>query len=308
VISVAACFLAMLPGAGDVVARLHAEPAEVAVGEPCSIVLEIEHPEGSTVRLPEIDPVPDESWVLVEPRRIVRGRPVAGSEGRVTTIATWRVLSLDPGDRPLSSIAVDVGDASGTRRVEVAADTLHVRSVLAAGEDAPRPLRGFPPAPLDPAATRRRLLLVSAAALVLLAAAYFVARRLRRKPAVVAAVSDVDRLLELQRAALEDPESSRRVVYALCALLRGSVDRFLREDRAALVDAEWAARLEPDERVPLGVRRSVARILRDSERIKYALHAPTRFALEEMLAGGREALEALAIAPPPAAPAQEAAA
>jgi len=304
----AAASLVALSFGGEALAHLRAEPPEVGVGEPCTIVLEVEHAAGSTVRLPEVDPIPDDSWVLVGPRRVVRDTPVAGSPGRVTTVATWRVLSLDPGDRPLSSITIDVGDASGTRRVEVGAGTLHVRSALAAGEDAPRPLHGIHPAPDDAGAARRRVVVVVAVALLVLGAASFAWRRRRRQAAPVVAISDVDRLLELQRAAKEDPDAARRVVYALCALLRGAVDRFLREDRAALVDAEWAACREPDERVPLGVRRSVARILGDSERIKYALHAPTRFALDEMLAGALEALEALAIAPPPAAPAQEEAA
>src|SRR5258705_60596 len=140
------------PPWSELLGHVRADLPEVGVGEPCTIVLEVEHAAGSTVRFREVDPIPDDSWVLVGPRRVVRDTPVAGSPGRVTTVATWRVLSLDPGDRPLSSITIDVGDASGTRRVEVGAGTLHVRSALAAGGDAPRPLPGLPPPPHHPRA------------------------------------------------------------------------------------------------------------------------------------------------------------
>jgi len=297
-----------IPGGdpGEVVARLRAEPAEVEVGEPCSLVLEVDHPAGSSVGLPDSDPLPDDSWVLLEPRHVVRG---------ARTIATWRVLSLEPGERQLPSIQVDVAEAGGVRKIDVAAGTLSVRSALEAGEDAPRPIRGFRPAPENPAAGRGRLVLLGGLLLAVLAAAFHFRRRAKRKPVPAAVPTALDRLAGLLKCCAEDPESSRRVVYDLSRLLRGSVDAFLRDSRVALADPEWSARIEPDERVPLGVRRSIAGILRDSQRIKYALHAPTRFALETMFADARSALEALASAPPPppgsaeasAGPAEEAA-
>lgn len=289
-------FLALVALGADVVAQLHAEPAEVEVGEPCRLVLEVEHPAGATVKLPASDLVLDDSWVLLEPRRM--SWPSA-----TRTVASWSCLSLDAGDRTLPALQIDVGDASGVRKVDVEAARLMVKSALASGEDAPRPMRGFRAPPESAAGRRGRQVLLGAAALALLAAAYFLRRRLRRKAEPVRAPTALDRLTALRRTAAEDESASRRVVYGLCRLLRGTVDEFLREDRAALVDADWSARIEPDERVPLGVRRSVARILHDSERIKYALHAPTRFALEEMLAAAQTALEALAAAPAPAAPA-----
>jgi len=73
----------------------------------------------------------------------------------------------------------------------------------------------------------------------------------------------------------------------------------LGEDRAALVDPDWAQLRETDERLPAGSRATIARILRDAERVKYALHAPTRFAIEALLADARNALEALAEARKP---------
>jgi len=298
-VSFLAVLLARAPG--DVVAHLRGEPAEVEVGEPCRFVLEVEHAAGATVKLPEGDLVPDDSWVLLEPRKITHPTPTR-------TVASWTCLSLEAGERQLPAIRIDVGDADGVRKVDVDQGLLRVRPALAEGEDAPRPMRGFRAAP-ESSAGRGRLGLVGAAALVALLAGIFFWRRARRQSAPAPVPTALDRLAELQRIAAEDEEASRRVVYALSRLLRGSVDAFVREDRAALVDTDWMARIEPDERVPLGVRRGLARVLRDSERIKYALHAPTRFALTEMLADARSALEALAAAPVPAAdPLQEEAA
>lgn len=301
-IAAAALLAALLARApADVVAHLRGEPAEVEVGEPCRFVLEVEHAAGATVKFPEGDLVPDDSWALLEPRRITRPTPTR-------TVASWTCLSLDAGERQLPAIRIDVGDADGVRKVDVDTGVLRVRPALAEGEDAPRPMRGFRAAP-GGSSGRGRLVLVGAAALTALLAGVFFWRRARRKSAAAPVPTALDRLDELQRIAAEDEEASRRVVYALSRLLRGSVDAFVREDRAALVDTDWLARIEPDERVPLGVRRGLARVLRDSERIKYALHAPTRFALTEMLADARSALEALAAAPIPiAAPAKEEAA
>jgi hypothetical protein len=303
VIALAAILAAALLGApargdGEVVAHLHAEPSDVEVGEPCRFVLEVEHPAGATVRLPEGDLVPDDSWVLLEPRRISRPAPTR-------TIASWSCVSLEAGERQLPSLRIDVGDASGVRKVDVDAGMLKVRSALAQGEDAPRPMRGFRAPPESDRGRRGRLVLAGATALAILAAAILILKRRRRKPAQAGTPSALDRLAELRRSAAEDEGASRRAVYGLSRLLRGTVDEFLREDRAALVDADWSARIEADERVPLGARRSIARILHDSERIKYALHAPTRFALEEMLAAAQTALEALAAAPVSAPPARQ---
>ncbi len=295
---IAAAALLLSGLAGDVVARLRAEPAQVEVGQPAAWVLEIEHPAGASVHLPEGDPLPDDSWVLLEPRRVVRG-----SGERSTTRATWRVMSLEPGKRKLPPIQIEVEEAGVTRKVEVEAGELDVRPALAEGEDAPRPIRSFRPPP-EGAAGRTKGPVLLALVLIAAVAGFLLWRRARRKPAPASAPTALDRLAELERLAAEDPDRARVVVYALSRLLRGTVDAFFHEDRAALVDADWAALLELDERVPLGVRTAAARILSDAERVKYALQVPTRFALEEMLADARNALEALASAPPTAAPRQ----
>lgn len=276
----------------EISARLRAEPTEVQVGQPVLWILEVDHPAGAAVRLPEADPIPDESWVLLEPRRVLLA-PADPGGSQETTRATWSVLSLEPGDRALPAFAVQVESNGVARSIEVESSTLPVRSALEVGEDAPRPIRGFHAAPERTSGGGLGLAL---GALALLAAALFlwIRRRRRQKVPAVVLPTPLERLAELSREALEDPESGRKAIYALTRLLRESSDRFLAEDRAALVDPDWAALREADERLPLGTRTTIARILRDAVRVKYALHAPTRFALEALIADAKNALEALA--------------
>jgi hypothetical protein len=270
----------------EITATLRAEPAEAEVGQPVLWILDVRHPAGATVRLPEIDSILGETWVLLEPRRVVRG-----SE---TTTATWSVLALEPGDRPLPSLTVQVEADGVARSVEVSASTLSVGSALSAGEDVPRPIRGFHPAPERTSGTGIWLILAVLSLVAAAALGAWLRRRARKKAPAAALPTPLERLAELSRQSPEDPEAARRTIYALTRLLRESCDRALGEDRAALVDADWAQLRETDERLPLGSRTTIARILRDAESVKYALHAPTRFALEALIADARNALEALA--------------
>jgi len=282
--------------AGEITARLRAEPPEVEVGQPMTWVLEVEHPAGASVRLPEAGSISDDSWVVLEPRRVVRvPAPPGGVE---TTRATWRVLSLDPGERPLPALAIQVESEGVARSIAIAASPVTVRSSLQEGEDAPRPIRGFHAAP--PRASGGRLgLLLGALGLLAAIAGLWIRRGLRRKPVAAAPPGALERLAGIARGVSEDPESGRQAIYALTRLVRESSDRYLGEDRAALDDDEWAALREVDERLPLGARTAFAHILRDAERVKYARHAPTRFALDALLGEAKNALEALAAAPRP---------
>ncbi len=297
---IAAAFFLVASLRPQVVAVLRAEPPQAQVGEPIRLVLEVERPAGATVRLPDVDPIPDDSWVVLDGKKLERSDPTR-------VVASWRVMSLEAGDRKLATLSVDEETPEGTRKIEVQSDAIHVLPALAEGEDAPRAMRDFRDAPPN-AAGRGRLALLAIAAVVVLAIALAIRRRAKRRKVVpVAEAVALDRLALLEKRVADDPESARGTVYDLSRLLRGSVDAFLAEDKASLVDADWATAIEADERVPLGVRRASAKLLHDSERIKYALQSPTRFALQDMLASARNALEALQAAPPPPRPREKAA-
>jgi len=293
---IAAALLALaLADTGEITAHLRVEPAEAETGQPVYWILEVEHPAGATVRLPDIDTVADDSWIVLEPRPTVRTSASGGGE---TTRAAWSVLPLEPGDRPLPAFAVQVESDGQARSIDVAATTVPVRSALAAGEDAPRPIRGFHPAP-ERNTGRALGLLLGALALVAAGLALWIRRRRRRRTIAAAPPTPLQRLAELSKHVAEEPEAARRTIYALTRLLRESTDRLLGEDKPALDDLDWAALREADERLPAGARGNIARILRDAQRVKYALHAPTRFALEALIADAKNALEALAEARPP---------
>jgi hypothetical protein len=158
-------------------------------------------------------------------------------------------------------------------------------------------MKGFRPPPETTVVAHWPWIAGSIAALGVLA--WWLRRRLRAKPVAAAPATALDRLNELERAIAADPEAGRQITYALSTLLRRSVDEFGSDARDGLTDVDWIARVETDERVPLGVRSTAARILRASESVKYALSQPTRFAVDEMLRDARHALETLAAAPRP---------
>jgi hypothetical protein len=277
-------------------ARLELDPPHASIGEPVTCALIVEHPRDVSVKLPEKDPFAgDASWVELGEHRVVK--EIAPGGGWITR-AVWRVMALEPGARALPAIDVEYESAGAVHTANAASVALDVRGELGDGDAEPRPMKGFRPPPPGSDGPRRWPWIVAAAAIAAVFAV-MVARRLRRKPAPVATVSPLDRLSELERAIAADPDAGRAVTYGASALLRSSVDEFLRESNAGLTDRDWIARIENDERVPLGVRSACARLLREAEEVKYALHVPTRFAVEEMLRGARDALDALSRATPP---------
>jgi hypothetical protein len=276
----------------EVHARLEAAPAEARIGEPIEWNLTIEAPAGVAVRLPDKDPIPDATWVALGERRVVH-------EGDTVRIR-WRVLSLESGARKLPEIAIECTRAGVTKKVAASAGEVAIAGELASGEDAPRALKGFRPPPDGERALHWPW--IAAGLGILAALATWIARRVRRRPLAPAhAATPLDRLADLARALAADPDAGRSVTYDLSRIVRDSVDAFTGDARAALTDGDWILRLENDERVPLGVRRASARILSESEQVKYAQRVPTRFAVDEMLRDAQSALEALAAAPLPRA-------
>jgi hypothetical protein len=284
-----------LLAAGSASARLEAEPREARIGEPVRWTLTLEHAADARVVLPKEWPTLDGSWVLLDTGLVLRSLE---PDGRATTRASWSVMSLEPGERALPPIEVEIGDEVVTAQ----AAALKVVSELAQGEDEPRPIRGFLP-PQGRAGARALLPWIGGLAVLLAAVAIWRWRaRARRKVVAPSAPTPLDELAQLRGRARSEPDAARKITYAAVALLRRAVDRYLGETRSASPDDEWLRRVEPDERVPLGVRSAATRILQGAERVKYAQAMPTPFALEEMLSSTESALAALAEAPPVAPP------
>lgn len=285
-------------------ARIDCEPREAQIGEPVHWTLTVQHPQGATVHLPPAGPVPDDSWVLLESGLVLRS---SGPGGEVTTRASWSVCSLEPGERALPALAIEVEIAGARETVTAETSLLTVRPALAPDEDAPRPMRGFLPPPESARARSVVPWMLAILALVIGIAIWRWRVRARRKVVAPPAPTPLERLAELRARARAEPDAARAITYSAAALLREAVDAYLAEPRVATPDADWIVRIEPDERVPLGVRSAAARILRDVEKVKYALVSPTPFALEELLASVESALAALKDAPPLARPLEEAA-
>jgi hypothetical protein len=258
------------------------------------------------VKLPEKDPVLGDTWVMLGERSVVNDVPANPAEG-VRTRVTWRAMSLESGARALPGIEVQYEESGAPHTLITAPIVLDVRGELGPEEDLPRPIKGFR-RPRAGADATQRWAWIAALALVACAITVWILRRSRRKPAPLPRTTPLDDLVKLEREISADPSASRAITYALSMLLRESVDAFAREYRAGLTDFDWIEHIEKDERIPLGVRAATARILRESEQVKYALHVPTRFAVEEVLRDARNALEALAATPVPeratSAPAQ----
>lgn len=282
-------------------ARFEVDPGEVEIGEPIRWTFAIEHDSGTKVRLPDDDPVLDGSWTIVEARRVRREPDVAHADRTITSV-TWTVLALEPGERSLPSWVVQCEDDQGKRDVSAAGAKINVRAALAPGEDAPRPMRGPLPAPEG----RHAFLGIApgvwlVGAIALGAIAWIVIRRRRRRAVSVAREpTPLEQLTALRARAASDREAAREIVFAASRLLRKSVDAHRGVSDAAATDADWLRRVESDERLAEGVRKSAARVLGGAESVKYALQVPTPFALEETLKDVEAALGALAESPVPA--------
>lgn len=290
-----------LAQSGGVLARLECAPRQAEIGQPVEWTLRVEAPAGSSVLLPEQDPALDGSWIVLAPRRVERRE----EQGRLELRVHWTLASLEPGARFPWSFELPVETPTGRENAKAEAVALEVRAALAAGEDAPRPPKGFLDAPPEPPS--RAWIVWSALALmpVALAAWLFArrARRLRRERAAAAVPGATARLAALEAELREHPERVRELVFELTHLLRRRADQWLEVERPALTDEDWARALSVDERVPAGVRSASARVLERAAAIKYALATPSPFLVEELCADARGVLQVLESAPRPAAPA-----
>jgi hypothetical protein len=279
---------------GETSARWSCEPTAVEVGQPFALVLELEHE--STVgtallapRAPELDP----SWVVFGAEPVARA-PLA--DGRVRTRCVWHVASLEPGERSLADALSGLALGEAVTRIQVGDARVSVAGVLAQGEDAARPLRGFPVGFADAAtraAARTSWPALLAAGLALGAAlswAWVRARRRRARARMGAAPLPLERLAALEAGAAE---AGRERCYELTSLLREAGDRLTKRPRAALTDEEWLATVHASLEIPRGVVAELTAVFERVARVKYAGESPTEWALAETFTRARRALQAL---------------
>jgi hypothetical protein len=267
---------------GEPSAHWTVRPVSAQIGEPVECRLEIRAPAGSAVLLDEKDPPLDPSWLLLEPRRVERRE----TAGELAIDLSWKLCSLESGARVPFTLVVPVETGSGRTTLEPGGAQISVLAALAEGEDAPRPLKGFLPAPADEAS---RLWIVWAGLGVVLAAACALfLRRAPRKPPAIA--GPLDRLAELERAFAAEEARGRETVFALTHLVRERTDARLQSPRAALPDEEWIRLVATDPRLPDSVRTAARRLLERADAVKYAQATPSRFLVEELCADARAAL------------------
>lgn len=290
-IAVAALVLGALQAgaSGAVQASFELDPPAVEVGEPVALTLVVRHPSAVRVQAGELEP--DESWVLFDASGRAT-RPDPGAPGRALTTRTFRLASLEPGERELPSVTIAWDQGDVRRQVDVAPAVVSVASVLAPDESGPRPLKGFrdvedvPRAPLRPLAWA---VLGSVGALALASLAFVVAKRRRGAPAEAPAEPSPTAVLATLEPRAE-PAAVAAVYSAMTRELRRAASaRADVEVPGGATDAEWVAELA---RVDAELGRRVAAFLRRAEPVKYAAQRPTAFAVREALDEAR----ALAVA------------
>ncbi len=299
--ALAAALLAALAGAAAaqeaarVEARWVVEPRNPAVGQPATCTLVVGRPRGVEVQERTADLDLDDSWVVLDARRPV-ALPDPVDEGRVVVRRSWEVASLEPGLRELPAFELEYVDEGVARRLRVRGPELDVRGVLAEGEDAPRPLRGYRdvdslPEPVSPWPG-----LAGLAVLVAAAGALAWRRRRPRRPAEAPREDPLAWVAELEARPPEAPEAVRDAHYRLTRAVRERADERRGVARAALTDDEWLAAAVAevaDER-----REDLRRLFEGAARVKYGGERPTPYAVRETIGRGRAVLEALAGGPP----------
>jgi hypothetical protein len=280
--------------AADASARWRVEPAtgEVEVGEPFRLVLEVEHEPGtSAAELVPGELALSDAWLLLG-REEVRSVAIGA---RQRSLFTWSLAALEPGERALGEELAGFVLGPAVTRIQAGETRVQVRSVLAEGEDAPRPLAGFEgELGAAPEGSAFPWALVSGLALVVAVLfGWWWARRRRARARPAPLPSPEERLAEL--AARAAAGEGREGCYALTRFLREHTDRRRQRDRAALTDEEWLAELAGAPELPKSALDELGGVFERAARVKYAGEEPSPWALEETFAGARRALAGLAV-------------
>lgn len=275
-----------LPQDAEPACTLEVRPLEAAIGEPVEWTLTVPHEYRDEVRLVDDDPIPDDTWVLVDGPRFSIERK--GSR-EATTRVRWTVFSLDPGERALPEIVARF--ASGAEIRSTSLGPLTVRGELAPDEDAPRPLTAFHE--IEERTGRGGPTALAILALLAGSVVFWLVLRRRRAQASTPVMTPLEQLDALGGRTADDPGVAREVVYELSSLLREAVDRRLEAPRPGLTDDEWLASVRANQGLERTTVERLEALLGSCEDVKYGNRVPTRFAVAEALEETRNVLTAL---------------
>ena len=267
-------------------------PAQVQVGAPFELTVELRHGAGAPPRL--LADAVGEGWVVLSEDGAVTLRDEAAGAG--TTRVRWTVCALEPMEDALPALmAVLPDDSVQAPYVEPGGGGIDVLGVLGPDEDTARAPRGFredaPPAESAP------WWLLALAGLPLAALALWLARR-RSTPVQEAQGPDpLERLAAIEPGALTSSDEIRAAHYEITAAVRAGLDARQGVARDGLTDEEWVAAVEPAG----GARReALEELFTACAAVKYAGARPTHWAIAETVERAR-AVRASDPAPEPAA-------
>ena len=284
--------LFLVAGQGGARATWSVGAAEVEVGEPFELVLELEAPaDVDAYSLADVRLQPEESLVLFS-EETSAPEPV-GDGSRLQTRHVFRLASLRPGVLDLEPLLpplpedIEVSGADGAR--------IEVRGLLGEDEGEPRGPKGFPAdflelssAPGSSSARPWVWIALAATGLALFGLFAWRRRRGRRRAGPVAP----DPRAELARlgAATERGADPREVVREVTGVLRGVPG--LAPDRPGVTDEEWIRDLRSAGRIPDETAGDLAALLAEAREVKYAGRTPSPWAVRETIERAERVLTA----------------
>jgi hypothetical protein len=278
-----------------------AEPRALAIGDPLTLSIRVEHAPGESVALLGLADALGVGWA--ELSRSVRRSDSAPQAAALRASEVELVLApLESGELELPRLYVELSGGADPFSLPVAASgdpiRIAVSAALDAGEDAPRglrPLRGDAfSGELD--LSGRWILIGSAVALIGGGACwYFVLRARRRERTLAARPGAFERLTALEAG--REQLDGATLAHALAALARDGVSELcpgLRvartsASRAALTDEEYVAALDPSA----PERERLSALFLRLQAARWAGASGSAWARDAWIAETRECLEAL---------------